>query len=297
VAAEGLPLEIRESPAVEQAIDNLVPPDWAESQTDTVVDSFFNYLETGDESSLAITVDLAPLLNGLRGETGRQAVAGVLQSLPVCEGPLPPVSLDPANIQIPSCLPPGFDVGQLAGVVHQALVLSLDAGGPAVVGQGETISFKLLGPPGTPGAEEARQGLLQVRRLYLFARRWSWLVWLVPLGCLFLVLLFGVRSPAGFGHWLGWPMLAAAGITLVIVVAVPFTLGHVFRLFVSPAEMGEAALVARHFVDATFGALSDILLDRIKLQGALMAIAGLFLIGLGVIAGVIFPSRREPRYY
>jgi hypothetical protein len=291
VAAEGVPVAIQESPALDQAIDNLVPPDWAQSQTDGVIDALFNYLESGEETALAIRVEMGPLFDSLRGPAGLQAVTGILQSLPTCSDALPPVSLDPNNIEIPSCLPPGFDVAPMAAVVHQAVIAGLDSGAPAVIGQEESFSFDLLGTPDATGSAEMRQSLTRVRQLYLLTRRGSWLLWLLPLGCLFLVLLFGVRSAVGFGHWLGWPMLLAALIALFIAFVVPFAFGSLFSLLLTPAAGDEAAVVAQRFLDATLGAMSGVIFARVKVQAALLAVAGLFLIGIGVVAGMMAPPK------
>lgn len=290
VSAQGLPAVVQDSAAIQEAIGNLVPADWAASQTNGVIDAVFNYLETGNEAALTISLDMTPLFNNLRGEPGRQIVVSVLQSLPVCT--TEQVQIDPqtGQVQIPGCIPPGIDPQVIASQVHGTVVGLLDQN-PQVVGQANTISFNLLDER-NPGAAEARAGLERARSIFLFARRWSWLVWLLPLMFISLTLLFGARSFSGLGHWLGWPLLLAAGITLVLSLT-PFLFDALFGLVVSQANLGEAGAVAGRFVDATLGALMDILLVRVRVQAAVMLLAGFFWVGVGFIMGWML--RQEPR--
>jgi hypothetical protein len=83
-AISNLPPLIRDSGPLQAALDNFLPPGWASEQSDQVVDAVFDYLETGDESALVLTVELAPLLQSLRGDPGREVVLAVLQGLPPC---------------------------------------------------------------------------------------------------------------------------------------------------------------------------------------------------------------------
>jgi hypothetical protein len=290
VTAQGLPPAVQNSAAIQQAVENLVPADWAASQTNGVIDSVFNYLETGDESALTISLDMAPLYNNLRGEPGRQIVLSVLQTLPACT--TEQVQIDPqtGQVNIPGCIPAGIDPQLIAGQVHAAVVAILDQN-PQVVGQANTITFNLLDER-NPGAAEARQGLQRARQLYNFARRWSWVVWLIPLMFISLTLLFGARSFSGLGHWLGWPLLIAAGITLILSLA-PFLFELLFGLVLNQANMGEAGAVAGRFVEATLGALMDILLGRVRLQAAVMLLAGFFWVGVGLVMGWMFARPQE----
>jgi hypothetical protein len=293
VSAQGLPPVLQDSAGIQQAINNLVPPDWAASQTNGVIDGVFNYLETGDENALTVTLDMTPLYNNLRGEPGRQVVMSVVQSLPVCTTEQLQVDPTTGQVQIPGCVPPGIDLGVIVSQAHAAVVGILDAN-PQVIGQASTITFNLLDER-NPGAAEARAGLQRARSAFLLARRWSWAVWLLPLMFISLTVLFGARSFSGLGHWLGWPLLLAAGVTLVLSLT-PLLVEALFGLVVSRTAVGEAGAVAGRFVEATLGALSDILLGRVRVQAAVMLLAGFFWVGLGFIVGWMLPPQKEVRY-
>ncbi|MCI0577858.1 MAG: hypothetical protein L0332_16110 [Chloroflexi bacterium] len=276
-----LPAVVRESEALQAALDNLLPPGWAASQTDAVVDAIFNYLETGDEAALVVTVDTGPLVEALRGEAGRQLVLAVLTSLPPCTTELPNIDLATGQIDIPGCLPQFIPVDLLATQLHATVVLVIDSSGGTLGSQ--VLQFNLL-DPNIPGTAEARQTLQRLRQIYLVSERWSWLLWLAPLVCLALVFLLGVRSPGGFGHWLGWPILATGGLSLFLAWFSPYLFDYGLRV-APPLQQEGAVLLVGRFVRAAVEALMAIWLQRVMLQGALTFIAGLFLVGLGFIAG------------
>ncbi|NIW46705.1 MAG: hypothetical protein GWN30_18705, partial [Gammaproteobacteria bacterium] len=66
-ALENLPPLIRDSEPLQAALDNFLPPGWATQQSDRIVDAVFDYLETGDEEALVLSIEVAPLLESLKG--------------------------------------------------------------------------------------------------------------------------------------------------------------------------------------------------------------------------------------
>jgi hypothetical protein len=81
-ALTNLPPLIRDSEPLQAALDNFLPPGWATQQSDQVVDAVFDYFDSGNEEELVINIDIGPLLESLKGESGRQVVLATLQSLP-----------------------------------------------------------------------------------------------------------------------------------------------------------------------------------------------------------------------
>jgi hypothetical protein len=296
-AISNLPPLIRDSGPLQAALDNFLPPGWASEQSDQVVDAVFDSLETGDESALVLTVELAPLLQSLRGDPGREVVLAVLQGLPPCTDELPDVDILSGTFEIPGCLPPFIPVNLLANQLHNLVVQAIDSNTVSNL-VGETITIDLLGTDPAVSAV-VRSRLEQFRQIYLFGKQSLLLLWVLPLACLFLILFLAVRSLSGWAHWWGWPLLAASLLALLASFAVPAMMDLLFQTSAATIPPTTIAFVIDQIVQSVVQALAELWLVRLRLLAGLGLIAGLFLVAAGFILNWMMAEQpvAESGYY
>lgn len=278
--AEGLPTLPVSTDVVIEAVTVLAPPDWVSSQTDPAVDALFDALETGELTTAAVELDALGLLERARGEPGRQAVSVIINNLPVCTDPAA-VLTPPAPGALPTCLPPAINPDALTQQVHTVLVQTLDQN-PQIQEQARIVRLPLLeSEQATPQAQAQFQ---RAHQLFWLAQRASWSLWLLPLGCLLLILLLVVRSPGEWGRWWGWPLLGAALTALFFALVLPAFLTLLLRTAV-PAPSAAGGLLLP--LDQIFGDLAQPLLSawqrRVLTQSGIMLVAGLFLLLVGLL--------------
>ena len=215
-AQQGIGLQGTSATLLENALDAAIPPEWVDQQANLVVDALFNYLDTGDPNSLTVTIDTTPLFTRFRSEVGEEAIRATLQTLPACPpGQLP---LDPLSLTFTTCVPEGISVGDAAAIIHDNLIGLIDAN-PQMLAQFSVIEVNVVEISGTNPA--LLQQLQQLRQTLQRLQTGSWFLWLIPFGCLFFILLLVVRSPGDFGNWMGWPLLSAAVLTLLLTFLTP----------------------------------------------------------------------------
>jgi hypothetical protein len=290
-AIQSLPTVIRDSEAVQQALENLIPADWVISQTNEIVDAVFNYLETDDPSTLVVHVDIGPLFASLQGEPGRQMVLAVLQSLPPCTlDNLPSIDLSAGRVDIQGCMPPLVPTELVANQLHSLAAQVINENTATAI-IGDSVEFSLLGPDLQTQARTLNS-LQQLRTAYLFARYGVWFLWLIPLGLLILILLLVVRSIGEFGHWWGWPLLATGTLSIFMLVVLPpvldIGLGGVSQAI---SDSGVALVVSR-LVRLTLEALLDAWRTRVFIQAVLILIAGVILVGVGFVGILLLPKSK-----
>ncbi|MCB8990897.1 MAG: hypothetical protein H6664_11375 [Ardenticatenaceae bacterium] len=222
---QGLPSVPVDTAVLADAINELLPPDWLDAQTDTAVDAFFDALETGEIVGTAVELDVAPLLERLRGEPGLQAISVIIHSLPACTEPISGYDPQTGEIVIPNCLPSDLNADEVTQQVHTALVDTLDQN-PQIDEEIGVVSLPLLANEPT---SQAQADFQRTRRTFLLLQQRAYLLWLPPLLCLLLIVLFAVRSLGEWGRWWGWPLLLTAVITLFLAFALPALLTFMTR--------------------------------------------------------------------
>ncbi len=280
----GLPLVIKESEELEAALDQLVPEDWANAQSDKLVDSIFLYLESGNFDDLTLTVEIAPLFNDLNGEPGRALVRSTLEKLPLCTlANLPQIDLVTGEIEIIACMPPLVPVGLIADQLHNLVSLAINEQ-TATQFLGETLEFNLLDLDPAPRAQ-TEQNLERVRLLYQVSQAGVFLLWLLPLGLLVLTLVLAVRSVRSFGFWLGGLLLIASSLTILVALLMEPLLSTMLFGSTGPLATNN---VPGAVVDGLLRLILVSLLEqwqaRVLLQSGLGFIVGLFFAGIGLIA-------------
>ena len=109
--------------------------------------------------------------------------------------------------------------------VHTALVDTLDQN-PQIDEEIGVVSLPLLANEPT---SQAQADFQRTRRTFLLLQQRAYLLWLPPLLCLLLIVLFAVRSLGEWGRWWGWPLLLTAVITLFLAFALPALLTFMTR--------------------------------------------------------------------
>jgi hypothetical protein len=288
-ALTNLPPLIRDSEPLQAALDNFLPPGWATQQSDQVVDAVFDYFDSGNEEELVINIDIGPLLESLKGESGRQVVLATLQSLPPCTDELPIIDFATGNIEINECLPPLIPVEILAGQIHGLVVLAVNSN---TVGNlvGESIEIDLLGlDPAVSGIVRAR--LEQFRSVYLFGKQSLFLLWILPVVCLLLIVPMAVRKPGGLGNWWGWPLLVTAVVALLGSFAVPTLIDLIFETSAGTIPSTSIAFIIDQIIESVIQTLAGLWVVRVRLLAALALIAGLFLAASGFITNWMLSER------
>ena len=284
-------LELDEA-VIEEAISQLLPPGWLDSQTESVVDTIYDVLETGDTEGAEINIDARPLLERLQGEPGKQVIATIIQSLPPCTQPLTPDLLN-GDVKIPACVPSEIPQAQIVEQVHTQFVQTLTQN-PQIMEQAGLITVPIgelmTQSSNNPELQQARDQLQRVQRIFKLAQRWSWTLWIIPLGSLFLILLLAVRSLRELGHWWGWPLLLTAVSVFIITFILPTISQAMLGITTASFPAGEIALSTQRLTRQIFNSITDVWLNRVYLQAGIMLVAGLILL----LIGFIVPARRNP---
>ncbi len=274
---------------MKRTVDAAIPPEWVNQQANLVVDALFNYLDTGDPNSLTITIDTTPLFDRFRSDVGEQAIVTAVQTLPTCPpGQLP---LDPATLTFVTCLPEGIDVGAAAAIIHDNLVGLIDAN-PQLTAQVRTLEVNVLEISGTNPA--LLQQLQQLRQTLQRLQTGSWLLWLIPLVCLFLILVLAVRSPGDFGNWLGWPLLIAAVLTMILTFLAPFLYRDLLPTLLTPIapHRGRYGLI-RPLLTTFVDIITQAWFFRVRVQAALALALSIPLVVIGLVWLVLYPKTDE----
>lgn len=266
---------------LQQSMETLLPPGWIEAQAETAVDTAFELLETGNLENAELEIDTTPLLDRFRGEPGKAVVNNIIASLPPCTEPVNPAEFLGSSVTIPDCLPPDVPAEQIVDEVHSRLVQALDSN-PQLADESGVVRVPIFSPEQAVQNEElvqARGELLRVQQLFSLAINWGWLLWLLPVGCLLLILLLAVRSWAEWGNWWGWPFV----ITGVLVLLVSFVLPAITTFLLRQLPSGTAALTGS--IQQTgvqiVTAVSDTWLRQVNIQAAIMLTLGCLFLVLG----------------
>ncbi|MBE2197316.1 MAG: hypothetical protein IAE79_01820 [Anaerolinea sp.] len=283
--AQGLPDLPLDTAVLAEAVTILAPPGWLSTQTDTAVDTLFDALETGSLAASSIELDARPLLERVQGEPGLQAVTMVVRSLPACASPADFVPQSDA-MPLPTCLPPEIDAALLAQQIHVNVVETLRQN-PQLDAQVGAFRLPLL--PNDALSPESQAAFQRASRTFRLIQQWGAVLWLLPLGCLLLILLLAVRSLREWGNWWGWPLVGTAVITLLFAFVLPAFFTFFWRTAVPPAPTANLILPVDYLLRELAQPLLSIWQTRIFIQAGAMLVAGLLLLLLGALS----PTTRQ----
>jgi hypothetical protein len=257
-----------------QILDLLITPEWIRDQSEGVVQGLFDALDPG-VSSASITIDLQPIKDRMRGNTGTQVITTMLGSLPTCTqeqiAQLSNLLLTGGDVnQLLICSPPPEIQEITLPIISQQMSL-------AVAEIPNQIDFDLTGL----GAEGS--GINTLRR----SMRQGILVSAVlAAGSLFMMLAFAVRSLRNFFVWLGWPLLSAGVIALAISLSVRASSGFIFSTYIGLTEMPMLQPETLEFIRELVQAVVSNVLSGLVFLSAVIALSG----GLSLIVSRLFAS-------
>lgn len=278
------PVLIRNSPALAEVLDGLVTDEWANAQSEQVVDAIFRYLESGDLSELTISLEVAPIWSELRGDTGRRIVVASLESLPVCTiDQLPNLDLSTGQLDITVCMPPLVPVELVASELHAILTGIIDEKTATFI-LGERLEFNLIDLDPAPRADSIRV-VQDFRLFYRLSRIGVWFSLLIPVFVLLLILFLNVRSFSDAGLWSGGALLLVSLSTFLTAIAVRALLPG-FILGNGPSlATGD---VAGHVIDRIVRVILTGLLQqwqrRLFIESGVAFAAGVLLFVMGSLA-------------
>ena len=274
---QGLPEVPLDAQQLEAAIKTLLPPGWIEQQSETAVDVLYDALETGDIENAQLSIQTEPLRQQLEGEAGVQFVNTIIAGFPACEvgAPLPDIQ----NGEIPACIPAGLNSEQMVEEVHQQVVTAVN-NNPQFLGEDGIVTIPLFPVGSIDEQNEIQAQFAQLQQNFQLLKQWSWTIWLIPMGCLFFILLFAIRSWGELGRWWGWPLVCAALATFMLTFAFPELSVLGLGLIDTQANAEIMMLVAQNIVQT----LQIVWLSRVYVQAGIMLGLGTVLVFLTVLS-------------
>ena len=196
----------------ERILSHILTPAWTKSQTESVLDQFFTFLDSS-EDKLKITISLVGLKANLTGEKGMDIIRILVNAQPPCTKSLLGIFVDMvagdfSPEQLLSCRPPQDLIDDLAPVMESALDLVIDE-------LPETVHLEkqVFGRQESSVSGESREGLeidfQDIRFLMQISP-------VIPFIFLVLLTILGVRSLKDFLLWWGIPFVILGLSALVL---------------------------------------------------------------------------------
>ncbi|MEW6718370.1 MAG: hypothetical protein AB1345_12835 [Chloroflexota bacterium] len=182
----------------------LLPSEWLQSVTESVIDQLFANLES-EEAEGVIRISLKEFKERLMGEGGYAVVVQLMSAQPPCtQEEISAISqaIEEGGVgEIPMCSPPAEQLEKLEPMVHDFFGQLAEK-----LPDERLVPLKLGGEEGEPPSPPEEGGKGFSFKLQTF-RRLVNLAFLIPLFLLLLVALFGIRSVKGLLRWWGLPFL------------------------------------------------------------------------------------------
>jgi hypothetical protein len=183
----------------------LLPTEWVQQNLYTVVDTTIGWMK-GEQSGLPdFTLDLSPVLSSLQGDQGALAILPLLQNIPAC-----PADSSDAQVMVGdlmSCLPGNKDLTGYASVISSLIAKTL----PAEISLSNLESMHLVSSQTYQSLEKVRSAVRGTQSLVQLGLRLSLLL-------LSLYALLNSPAPRRVFRTLAWPLYAAGGLSLVMLI-------------------------------------------------------------------------------
>lgn len=270
----GIPDYMKTIPAEDwQAIIRAVlPPDMLERLVEDTFHSIFGYLNGETDSA---TLSMTAFKSHLSGPSGFEAVMQLLSSQPACT---------PDEIE-------KMETGDLSGTKHLILCNpadeSLDVVEPVIREELQFLAERIpdeavLIPAGAEGAQNPMTALRVARGILRLSP-------ILPLGLLFLISVFAVRSLKGWMYWWGIPLFLSGLFGLALAAAVHPIFLWAFRAYLEP---NFSRAIPASFVE-TSRDLMNAVLAGVAAPIAFQSIA-LLLIGIVMVLSTRFKKKPAP---
>jgi hypothetical protein len=239
------------------------------------ISGLYQWLDS-EEQLPKISWNLRPLIDRMRGPEGEAAVVAFYDSLPDC-----------TDIQMEDMqTPPGAPLPR-AKMVKELCKLSTFPHSEQIRVYNEVLAMVAETTPPQYNTTEAILKQSEITGAYttkwnLRTFRWNLdTILLVPIGMLFLILIFGVRSMEGLGQWWGIPLVGGSLITLITALLYrPLWTGILTDRM--PPAIPPTSLLYHEIIDGSVRLISPIF-NPLRWQSFLILLIGVGLMAMGFI--------------
>jgi hypothetical protein len=272
----------------ELVLREILTPDWLQTQSESVIDQLFDYLES-DEETPSISISLVDIKSRLMGSDGVETVLKIIESQPPCNDEqlrelTRAFESDASGTDLLSCRPPQELIDENLSSIEETL--------NEVVGDlpdEATLGENFMDPDSDEPTDTTETDMVigkTLRRVRTYMR----LSPIVPIGFLILIAVLGVRSFRDLLRWWGIPLLVTGLIALVVSILSMPIFNWLLRTYVEGQIPGYLSL---EFVDIGFEIGRSTIRSFVKtitIQAGVMALTGLL---AAAVSGFIRPRRTE----
>ena len=278
----------------ESILTTIIEPAWLQTQTEHIIDQFFDVLLTSeDPANTPILVSLVELKSRLAGPEGTQALLLILNAQPSCtvEQVLGLLQLGlglPTNIETLLCRPPEYVLSELTPVIEIFLSGAVD-----LVPDQLSLSLpeSVIASPQPGNLQVSRESIPKPIQVLRATRSVISISPLLPLLLISLVTIIVVRSVRDLLLWWGISFLAAGMITLFMaLILLPAMNWTVAQLLPDQVEtwLGISNLLDELGMWDMLNELTGRLLNSILIPAGVVS-----LIGLLLLLGLLFLKDRK----
>jgi hypothetical protein len=292
----GIPLVVLSEKEWEAILVDLIDPAWLESQSDRIIDQFFEVLLVSpDPANTPIDINVSQVKKNFAGQAGVQAIIRIIESQPPCSVDqlvgLVQVGLGMENsLQSILCRPPEFILSEINPLIEAFLATAAAKIPDEIQIYIPFSQFDNL----TSGTSDAAipgdiPNSVQTLRQVNMVATWSPLL---PLLFLLLLTVVVVRSLRDFMAWWGGVLFTAGMVSLVLAAAFPPAMDWGITNY-SPFNFAELVNFPEFFV---LMGVTDIIAELVnQLQLSIILPAGVMTtIGFALLLGVFLLSRIPP---
>jgi hypothetical protein len=280
----------------ESILIDLLNPSWLQSQTESIIDQFFEILlKSPDPVNTPIVISLKELKSRLAGPEGSQVIKQILNAQPPCSvnqllGLLQLGLGLPTSLDSLICRPPEYIISELTSAVEWLLSTVVDQVPDQVnVSLPETL-FETSTPISSPDPEqEAIPDIIQDIRRINATVKWSPVL---PLIILCLITILAVRSLNDFLIWWGGSLLTAGLITLILSLSLFPTTNWAFNRLI-PRASGIYTGLSNILIQLGVADLSREIASRLVMSVVIPAII-LVTIGFSLLLAYYLLARSSP---
>ena len=279
----------------ESILTDLIDPGWLQTQTENIIDQFFDILLISpDPVNAPIAISLKEVKSRLAGPEGTQAFKQILDAQPPCSvnqllGFLQLGLGLPTSIDTLLCRPPDYIISELTSAVGLFLSSAVDQVPDQVM---FSLPVAILDSSSSGKSPDSNQAAIP-ETIQTLRRTNTAILWgpVLPLIFLFLVTIFAVRSLNDFLLWWGGSLLAAGLISLILSLSLfPATNWAFSRLI--PDDSGTLFGLTNILIQLGVGDLSRELASRLVMSVVIPA-AVITIIGFSLLLAYYLLGRNS----
>lgn len=240
------------------------------------VNGFYRWLDT-EEAIPQIRWNMMPLIEYMEGPEGEEAMVAFYDSLPDCTD----LQMEEMQTQPGDQLPRAMMVKELCKLSTFPHAEQIKVYSDVLQMVINTIPQEYNATQAFLKSGEDINGVYtlkwNIRRLRVFLAA----ALLIPIGLLFLILIFGVRSMDGLGQWWGIPLVGGSLITLISALLYkPLWTGILTELM--PPDIPQTSLLYHELIEGSARLLAPVF-NPLRWQSFLILLIGVGLLAMGLI--------------